>query len=1703
MKHARLLAVALMVAMLLSLGAISIFADVTTHTVTTEAELKDAIAAAQDGDIVSLQNNITLTGTLTVDKSITIEGNGFALIGEGTDAWSTDASAKYLVLVTAKNANLQNVTLQAGETNAPAFGLQYYAASGTLHNVAVDGFTSSPATINASAVTVTGSMAVTNSGWGGGNTINVAVGTAVAGQNSSFDFSEANLEAGLVYADDGDVERAGTITITPNAAWEQVAEYTYSVAAVDVTAPADSTNTYAPAFDGVIGAFEAQESVELRVVITEGEGSVTYSVTATVGGEAATDFAEGKSATMTLSIPATVVAEDGLAKITHVHGNNTHTYIEKVVNGQVSIENAAGFSDFVITPAEATSYTLQAGDSLTYNGKTVTNKFSNEITLTYFAKYDSYAMAEVAFTTVSGTADYTGEALAPENFTFADGEYYDTFSPVIISGTGSVGYFRLDQSGISITNVGSVANGALANITYDGQSIADYFVVNTEMTSFGTLTVNPIDLDEAAVAPDADITYIYNAQDQTITLVATESTVKGGNAITYTYSLTKDGEYTAVAPTFKNADTYTVYWKATAANHNAAEGSYTVTVEKAKVTLTATADSIIYGTPTYTPAGVIIGVMEGDDLGVEWTTTYTSATTVADGATISATYTKNSNYEVTVEDAELTVTPADITVDSVAQDGTLTYNKTEQAPAYTAAVTTKNDMAWTIKFSWTEADYAEMPKAMNADTYTVYYSITAENHNDATGSFTFTIGKAKVTLTATAGSIIYGTPTYTPNGVITGVMEGDDLGVEWTTTYTSATTVADGATIGATYTENSNYKVDVEDAKLTVRPAEITDVSVSQTGTLTYNGTAQDVSYNATATTVNDMEWKITFSTEKDGTYGEMPKVTFSGEIVVYYWITAKNHEPVDGELTVTVGKITGIVIKTESFTKVYDGTPLSGSNVITFATGLNKFVAGDNVVLVEAATITDVGAVANAPKFEVRNAANEDVTKCYDISFSTNATLTVTPAPITVTANPWTITYGEAPANNSYTVTGLPETGAAITGEPTWTYTYVQYGKVGTYEISLKGLDTGNKNYTIDYKPGVLTVNPKAITVTANNKEITYGDAVVDNGYTADVENGDVLDVKYVFEEAEKYVVGTYTITVTDADELSEDSKNHNYTITYESGNLTIEKKTITITSKTEILYYTGDAYLRDNIFGMDDLTIAGLVGEDTLELGNFTFAAADPTEFVGSISTPESTTLTLTFTHDNYVIEDNTLTWEVIVQGADIKVVFNPVTYNGLTYSFADLTYTVYVDGKPVEVAVEHCDGTESNADAGTYNVTVRVITDGAYKNCQATATWTINPYVISDADDITWNIGNYTYNGKVQGPAASLTIHNKTVFFNVSTEIYVGEHEAYILGISDINGAQTGVANYKLDKFSIPTAFFEIKEAADVKFQSASVVIGEDYAVKFYVVAEAIDQYGPNANFSVVIAGPNGDVTVTRDDLVKVGNRYAFSYDAIGPHQMGELLTATLTVADKTDDRDYSIEQYCYNQLVKNAADTEFTTVIVAMLKYGAEAQKFMNANVADADLVTDALYNDGAYAAFVNVDTKKAEYVNSQAAYRDNINVTGHSITAALNNTAAIRYSATMANIDTMDYTVEVVKNGKVVKTFTEADFAYNTSNGRYYIDFVVGLTGAGDAYTFVVKADGALAAEVTYSIETYANKNSSNAFVTTFADFSALLAAYLY
>lgn len=108
-----------------------------TETATDEESLITAINNVDDGGTVEIQNNITVTKPIVIQKELTIDGNGYTVAGS-TDWTSTSGNQ---TMFTAQFAQGKLTLKDIDLNNGPKYGVQAYdGATVVLNNVSIVGF---------------------------------------------------------------------------------------------------------------------------------------------------------------------------------------------------------------------------------------------------------------------------------------------------------------------------------------------------------------------------------------------------------------------------------------------------------------------------------------------------------------------------------------------------------------------------------------------------------------------------------------------------------------------------------------------------------------------------------------------------------------------------------------------------------------------------------------------------------------------------------------------------------------------------------------------------------------------------------------------------------------------------------------------------------------------------------------------------------------------------------------------------------------------------------------------------------------------------------------------------------------------------------------------------------------------------------------------------------------------------------------------------------------------------------------------------------------------------------------------------------------------------------------------------------------------------------------------------------------------------
>ena len=145
-----------------------------TETATDESTLRSAIENVDDGGTVEIQNNITITGPIVIQKELTIDGNGYTLAGS-TDWTSTSGNqSMFTSQFAAGKLTLKDIDLN----NGPKYGAQAYDG-GTiiLENVSITGFRYGGVLVNGGNVEVRNLHLGTN-GTGTNNGIEIDKGAS-------------------------------------------------------------------------------------------------------------------------------------------------------------------------------------------------------------------------------------------------------------------------------------------------------------------------------------------------------------------------------------------------------------------------------------------------------------------------------------------------------------------------------------------------------------------------------------------------------------------------------------------------------------------------------------------------------------------------------------------------------------------------------------------------------------------------------------------------------------------------------------------------------------------------------------------------------------------------------------------------------------------------------------------------------------------------------------------------------------------------------------------------------------------------------------------------------------------------------------------------------------------------------------------------------------------------------------------------------------------------------------------------------------------------------------------------------------------------------------------------------------------------------------------------------------------------------------
>ena len=895
---------------------------------------------------------------------------------------------------------------------------------------------------------------------------------------------------------------------------------------------------------------------------------------------------DGTAHTPAVTVTDSTIQVNGADKVLALNTDYTVAYSANKDAGTavVTITGKGNYSgaitrSFTINKREVTL--TSASQTREYNGAALTN---SAVTVTT----GSFASGEGATYSATGSQLDVGES--DNTFTYAlnantkAADYTittvagkltvtkNTSPVVVIAGSGSKTYDGTALTKNSFTHTGTIASidkltavitgtqtdaGESANVvtsckvirTSDNKDVTGYYTFGDSVPGKLTVSTCPVTLTSATDAKVYDGTALTNGN----VTVSGSGWASGEGAIyTVTGSQLDKG-------TSDNAFSYTLNSNTKANNYSITKTEGKLTVTAKPVTITVSNASKVYSTADPTFTGTISGLVAENDLGtVTYSRTGSDANVGTYAGVLTASYTENANYTVTVNKADFTIT----------RSGTLTVTGTDYTGIYDGeahgdAATSNVPVGTTITYSVNDGTYsAAVPTITNVGTVNVKVKAENPNYVTATGSYTLTVAKRAATITVDNKSKTYGTADPAFTGTVRGLVKDTDLG---TVTYsrTNSTVNNVGTYTGVLtvrYTANGNYDVNVVNG----------DFTIDRASTLTVTGTGCNAKYDGAphgaAATANVTEGTtVSYSTDGGTSWSKsVPTITDVGTRAVQIKAENANYETAKGSCTLTVTK-RAVTLTSQTDSKTYNGTALTNGTVTV---GGDKFVNGEGATYDVTGSQLDPGESNNSFTYALNSGTKAGN---YDIS-TTVGKLTVSKitTPIVVTANSKSKIYdGTALTDSGFSYTqNVLANGDTLTADVEGSQTDVGTGTnaVKSYQVKRGETDVTN-NYTFGTSlNGTLTVTPATLAVTSSGYTGTYDGAA--HGVTVNAPAGATVKYRtaasgtYGLTENPTYTdAGTYTVyyEVTKA----------NYTTYTGSAVVSIAKAQLTATYAGESVVY------------------------------------------------------------------------------------------------------------------------------------------------------------------------------------------------------------------------------------------------------------------------------------------------------------------------------------------------------------------------------------------------------------------------------------------------------------------------------------------------------------------------------------------------------
>ncbi len=601
-----------------------------------------------------------------------------------------------------------------------------------------------------------------------------------------------------------------------------------------------------------------------------------------------------------------------------------------------------------------------------------------------------------------------------------------------------------------------------------------------------------------------------------------------------------------------------------------------VTVSATTLTITASSPTMTYGStpPAITP--VYTGFKNGDtasSLTAQPTcsTTVTSSSPVAGSPYPSAcSGAADSNYAIGYVGGSVTLSKAPLTI--TATNGSMTYGGSVPTitPAYAGFV--NGDTSSSLTSQPTCSTTATSASPVSGSPYVSLCSGAADpNYAVSYVAGSVTVSPPQLTIPATHATMGYGgsVPTITP--AYSGFVNGDTSSSLTTKPTCSTTAIGSSSVVGSPYTSSCsgaadpNYAIGYVAGSVTVSPAPLT-ITASSPG-MTYGGSVPTITagYSGfkngdSASLLTTKPTCSTTATSSSTVLGSPYVSSCGGAVDPNYAIRY-----VGGGVTVAAARLT---------ITAASGSTTYGGSVPTITPGYSGFENGESASSLTAQPTCSTTATSSSPA-----AGSPYVSLCsgaagpnYAISYIAGS-VTVNPAPLTITATNGFMTYGGSVPTITAAYAGFVngDSSTSLTTKPTCSTTATRSSPVSgsPYVSSCSG--AVDPNYAISYLAGSVTVSRATLTITAQSPATTYGSVpTITAAYTGFV-NGDSSTSLTTKPTCSTTATSSSPVSGSPYASSCSGAVDPNYVISDVAGSVAVNPASLTITASSGSMTYGG----------------------------------------------------------------------------------------------------------------------------------------------------------------------------------------------------------------------------------------------------------------------------------------------------------------------------------------------------------------------------------------------------------------------------------------------------------------------------------------------------------------------------------------------------